>query len=112
MGRIRCVRQQGTIEEGEFPVTSKFSLAMSPYSASFSLLLQFTALVDRADQLIKDLPWGKDFEVSKFTRPDFTALEILSFATSGIPAGINVSLSIRFSVFHDERSSDQAFLLF
>ncbi|GAA5840612.1 hypothetical protein JCM5353_002086 [Sporobolomyces roseus] len=51
---------------------------------------KFTALVDRADQLIKDLPWGKDFEVSKFTRPDFTALEILSFATSGIPAGINI----------------------
>ncbi|GAA5907639.1 dipeptidyl-peptidase III [Sporobolomyces salmoneus] len=51
---------------------------------------KFGTLVDRADQLIKDLPWGKDFEASEFKRPDFTALEILSFATSGIPSGINL----------------------
>ncbi|GAA6010697.1 hypothetical protein JCM11491_002901 [Sporobolomyces phaffii] len=43
---------------------------------------KFTALVDRADHLIKDLPWGKHFEVPEFKRPDFTALEILTFATS------------------------------
>lgn len=28
--------------------------------------------------------------VAKFIRPDFTALEILSFSTGGIPAGINI----------------------
>ncbi|GAA5959614.1 hypothetical protein JCM3765_007217 [Sporobolomyces pararoseus] len=51
---------------------------------------KFNALVDRADELIKDLPWGTDFEVPQFKKPDFTALEIVSFATSGIPAGINL----------------------
>jgi dipeptidyl-peptidase-3 len=33
--------------------------------------------------LFKVLPWGKDFEVDVFRKPDFTALEILSFATGG-----------------------------
>lgn len=51
---------------------------------------KFNVLVDRADELIKDLPWGKEFEVPEFKKPDFTALEIVSFATSGIPAGINL----------------------
>ncbi|KAM0749538.1 aflatoxin-detoxifizyme [Meredithblackwellia eburnea MCA 4105] len=51
---------------------------------------KFNTLVDAAPELIKTLPWGPDFEVGKFQRPDFTALEILSFATGGIPAGINI----------------------
>ena len=34
-------------------------------------------------ELIKSLPWGKDFEVDVFRKPDFTALEILTFATGG-----------------------------
>jgi len=36
------------------------------------------------------LPWGPDFEVDVFRKPDFTALEIVNFATGGIPAGINI----------------------
>lgn len=69
---------------------------------------KFNALVDAAPELIKDLPWGPDFEgalslessrwartdlrdaVGTFQRPDFTALEILAFSTGGIPAGINI----------------------
>lgn len=73
---------------------------------------KFNTLVDGAPQLIEDLPWGKDYEgasqrpnspslshlvwsltnpaapVPEFKRPDFTALEIVSFCTGGIPAGI------------------------
>lgn len=66
---------------------------------------KYNTLVDAAPELIKDLPWSADFEgaagrsrrgasqltlifaVPEFKRPDFTALEILSFATGGIPAG-------------------------
>jgi len=92
-GFVACVNKEQSKKVSP-QLLSSFCLAISPLFSIFILLLQFTALVDRADQLIKDLPWGEDFEVSKFTRPDFTALEILSFATSGIPAGINVSLSI------------------
>lgn len=44
---------------------------------------KYEVLVDSAPQLIKGLPWGPDFEVDVFRKPDFTALEVLSFATGG-----------------------------
>ena len=47
------------------------------------LSVKFNELVDKAPELIKDLPWGKDYEVEVFRRPDFTALEIVNFATGG-----------------------------
>lgn len=40
--------------------------------------------------MIPRLPWSSAFEKEKFTPPDFTSLEVLSFASSGIPAGINI----------------------
>ncbi|KIY50904.1 hypothetical protein FISHEDRAFT_71212 [Fistulina hepatica ATCC 64428] len=51
---------------------------------------KYEILVDNAPELIKVLPWGKDFEVDEFKKPDFTVLEVVSFATGGIPAGINI----------------------
>ncbi|KAG8785722.1 hypothetical protein FRC15_000807 [Serendipita sp. 397] len=53
---------------------------------------KYETLVHRASQLITCLPWGKDFEVDEFRKPDFTALEVVSFCTGGIPAGINIPL--------------------
>lgn len=47
------------------------------------LSVKYANLVDNAPQLITALPWGKHFEVDVFRRPDFTALEIVNFATGG-----------------------------
>ncbi|KAG8958231.1 hypothetical protein FRC00_002926 [Tulasnella sp. 408] len=54
------------------------------------LTKKYDRLVADASQLVKTLPWGPSFEVDTFRKPDFTALQVLTFATGGIPAGINI----------------------
>jgi len=50
----------------------------------------FNDLVANAERFIPLLTWGKDFELDTFTSPDYTSLDILTFACSGTPLGINI----------------------
>jgi dipeptidyl-peptidase-3 len=47
---------------------------------------KFGKLVEEAESLLPLLPWGRQFEMDRFMRPDFTSLEVLAFGSSGIPA--------------------------
>ncbi len=51
---------------------------------------KFNTLVENSDKFIENLPWSKDFEKSSFVSPDFTALDVVAFASSGCPIGINI----------------------
>jgi len=50
----------------------------------------FASLVDCAPKLLTLLPWGPSFEKPRFIKPDFTAIDVLTYGTAGIPLGINL----------------------
>ncbi len=49
-----------------------------------------SSLVENVPKILPLLPWPQEFEVEVFKQPDFTSLEVLSFASSGTPIGINI----------------------
>ena len=62
---------------------------------------KFTRLVDKAPDFLPLLPWDKIYEKDVFIKPDFTSLEIICFASNGLPSGINIpKMCIRDRVYN------------
>lgn len=69
-------------------VRAEFEGFVSVVNKTESIKLE--KLVQEAESIIANLPWPKEFEVAEFKKPDFTSLDVISFASSGMPIGINL----------------------
>lgn len=54
---------------------------------------QLKAMVQEAENFLVDLPWGKDFEKDKFSKPDFISIDVMAFAGSGVPRGMSIPIT-------------------
>jgi len=46
--------------------------------------------VDHSAEIVPKMPWDKSLEKEKFVAPDFSSLDVLTFADAKMPKGINI----------------------
>ena len=51
---------------------------------------KFHQLVQNSEKIVPKLPWERSLENSKFMAPDFSSLDIMTFAGDRLPSGINI----------------------
>lgn len=51
---------------------------------------KYGSLVSNSLQIVPQLPWDKSLEKDTFIAPDFTSLDVASFAGESMPKGINI----------------------
>jgi dipeptidyl-peptidase-3 len=51
---------------------------------------KYSTLVGKYEEIIKAAPWPRNYCKDKFLKPDFTSLDVITFATTGCPLGINI----------------------
>ncbi|VDQ10938.1 unnamed protein product [Trichobilharzia regenti] len=71
-----------------FGVCAKFELFVAVVNRSVST--KFQRLVNNAERLSTNLPWPSTFERVNFLQPDFTSLNVVTFAASEILVGTNI----------------------
>lgn len=54
---------------------------------------KFQKMVQGAEDFLVELPWGKDFEKDKFSKPDFTSIDVMAFAGSTVPVGLSIPIT-------------------
>lgn len=54
---------------------------------------KFQNLVQSAENFLVELPWGKNFEKDKFSKPDFTSIDVMAFAGSTVPVGLSIPIT-------------------
>lgn len=54
---------------------------------------QFLTMVQQAENFLVELPWGRDFEKDHFSKPDFTSIDVMSFAGSTVPVGLSIPIT-------------------
>ncbi|BFU20848.1 dipeptidyl-peptidase III, putative [Entamoeba histolytica HM-1:IMSS-B] len=80
----------GFIETYEDPIGVRGEWEMFVAVVDKEKTKELTELVQRANEILPSLPWGKVFEKDVFESPDFTSIDIVGFGTSGLPIGINL----------------------